>query len=128
MPRLKTVLLLSLAFLLIGGSLAPAADLSAARESLYREYSQKLELLASSCQEHGQPLAAEELRAWLPKRAADRLTLFVLPKDSETVDVGKAESLAWRKRWQALRNAQAEALFALARRAVGEHQPSLAYE
>ncbi len=38
------------------------------------------------------------------------------------------EAPAWRQRWQKLRDAQAEALYALARRAMSDHQAALAFE
>ena len=63
----------------------------------------------------------------LPPRHPDHLTLFVLPSAIEGA-AKPATSGRWRERWQELRERQADALVALARKAAAARQPSLAYE
>lgn len=108
---------------------ARAADVVAARADLYTAYAANLEKLAAECHEQKHLEAAERLRSWLPERAADKLTLFVLP--SAAIPPATEPNLdgeEWRNRWKLLRDEQAEALVKLARRAVAEHRPSLAVE
>ncbi len=105
-----------------------AAGVVAERAALYASYSEQLNRLAEWCEKKQLPEAAEQLKAWLPRRNPDQLTLFVLPSTEAPAEKDKSSKSDWRKRWQALRDDQAEALVALARQAVSEHRPSLVYE
>jgi hypothetical protein len=102
------------------------SDVIHARAKLYAAYSTKLDELAAWCGEQKFDDAVEALNAWLPRREPDRLTLFLPPAGA--ADASPAEMPEWRKRWQDLRNAQAEALMKLARQAVEEKRTSLVYE
>lgn len=124
-----TARLLSLVVLsLINLAPARAGDVVAARADLYAAYAAQLEKLAAECQEQKQPEAAERLRAWLPERAPDKLTLYVLPSAATQSLETQSDDQPWCKRWQVLRDEQAESLMKLARQAVAEHRPSLAVE
>ena len=126
MARVRAWGLCFLAVFLIEARSARAADVVEVRTSLYASYAKQLAELAAWCQDQKLPDAAEQLLKWLPKREPEQLTLFLLPADSgEKAENAKAE---WRVRWQKLRDAQADALVDLARQAVAEHQPSLAFE
>jgi hypothetical protein len=126
MPRLCACVIVG--SLLLAGLAARAADLPTARADLYKSYAAKLDQLALWCQSHEFAAAADELKAWLPEREPDKLTLFVLDSTANGTERPAAEQPQWRTRWQVLRNEQAEALAALAARAAAEHRPSLAYE
>ncbi len=126
MARVRACGLCFLAVFLIGARIARAADVVEARASLYASYAKQLAELAAWCQEQKLPDAAEQLSKWLPKREPEQLTLFLLPGESdEPAEDAKAE---WRVRWQKLRDAQADALMDLAKQAISEHRPSLAFE
>jgi len=127
MARVRACGLCFLICLFIGAHAARGADVAEARASLYANYAQKLTELAAWCREHQQPEAAEQLHDWLPKRAPEQLTLFLLPS-ADSDDDAKDAQAEWRVRWQVLRDAQADALFALAKQAIAEHRPSLAFE
>ncbi|MEX0977223.1 MAG: hypothetical protein WDZ48_00130, partial [Pirellulales bacterium] len=108
---------------------AARADVVSARSELYAGHAAKLDDLAASCQEQRLDDAVKTLASWLPKREPGQLTLF-LPASPAVSNAARnlAELPEWRKRWQSLRNAQADALMALARQAVAEKRSSLAYE
>jgi hypothetical protein len=116
-----------IALLATTGSAARAANVSAAHEALLTKYAGQLAELATWCQQQQLPEAAEALSDWLPKRQPDQLTLFVVGSSLSPTKEPDATA-EWRNRWQALRDAQADALFALAKQAVDEHQPSLALQ
>lgn len=107
-------------------------DVTGERAALYADYSTQLAALAGECAAQQLPEAAAEVRAWLPQRAADQLTLFVIEPAGNVSKTGPGpgddELPKWRQRWKTLRDAQADKLFALARRAVDERQPALVYE
>jgi hypothetical protein len=94
---------------------------------LLAKYAGQLEELATWCRQQQLLQAAEELAAWLPKRQPDQLTLFVVGS-TLSAPTNSDAAAEWRTRWKALRDAQADALFALAKQAVEEHQPSLALQ
>lgn len=128
MPR-ASCLVASLVVVSAVSAAAPKAradDLGQRRAALYVEYAQKLGELAEWCDRERLPDAAEMLRSWLPERGDDHLTLFVLPSaDDAATGLGDAE---WQRRWQVLRNQQADALYSLALTAVKAGQAGLAYE
>jgi phage host-nuclease inhibitor protein Gam len=128
MPRARLVLpFFALGFLV---ALAPArADsLNAQRTALYARYAAQLAELSDWCQERQVAEAAEQLKAWLPSREADQLTLFVLPSTVAAPAKISTDEPEWRIKWLALRAEQADALVALAKRAAAERHPSLAFE
>jgi hypothetical protein len=89
----------------------------------------KLDALAEWCAEQQLASPAEQVRSWLPKRAPDTLTLFLLRASAEPAPAtDAAEQPQWLHRWQALRADQAESLVALAARAARERRAALAYE
>ncbi len=118
----------ALLLLVAASAVARAADVARAHDALLASYAQRLDELAAWCRQRQLPEAAEELQAWLPPRAPDKLTLFVLPSALAKAAANDAAPAEWRTRWQQLRHAQAEALFALAEQAVQNHQPSLAVQ
>lgn len=129
MSLLRPCLLLTLSICLLRCAPLSAADLERQRAELTSKYAAELQKLAESCRAEQLDDAAEELSAWLPQRSPDQLTLFVLPRGSESpAPADKTSGEPWRAKWQALRDAQAEALWSLARQALAEHQPSLAYQ
>jgi hypothetical protein len=124
MPRPFASLLVALAL-----SLAAAgarAGVVQDRANLYDRYTSRLVELAERCETENLIDEANEIRAWLPQRSSEHLTLFLPPKttSAETPD-GAA---ATRVQWQGLRNQQADLLMVLAKQAVEEQQPALAFE
>lgn len=129
---LRAFVLACLAFTILlsarGTARAGEGKLSSEREAVYARYAERLTELATWCQEQKLADEAKQITGWLPKRAADRLTLFVLPP-SESADVGQRARLTeWRSRWQKLRDEQADALVALAQRAAADGEAALAME
>jgi hypothetical protein len=119
--------LLFVALSVLTGPAARASSVSSAHEALLAKYAGQLDDLAAWCRQQQLPEAAEELAAWLPKRQPDQLTLFVVGSSMSAPKESNAPA-EWRTRWKALRDAQADALFALARQAIDEHEPSLAMQ
>jgi hypothetical protein len=132
---LRAPLLLLLVLVFAAGGIAREANVEAvgndivrAREVLNGEYAARLAELAAWCRERELAAAAEQLQSWLPERDPEKLTLFVLPPSEVLAESDKTKWSEWRAKWQGLRDRQAEALMSLAKRAVGEHHPSLAFE
>lgn len=126
--RAWALILLVVGVLANTGAAARAADLADARTALYAAYSADLDRVAAWCAERNLDEAARQIKSWLPPRDPDKLTLFVLPSAKASAEGAASPAAQWRTRWQALRDKQADALMALARRAIKEHQPSMAYE
>jgi hypothetical protein len=124
MPRFRFALAVFLLLLFACESLR--ADIDQARSALYASYREKLEQVAKRCDTENLPAAAQAIRAWVPKRDPEQLTLFLPP--SEMFPAADADSPANQVRWQELRNSQADALVALAKQALDEHRPSLVME
>jgi hypothetical protein len=109
---------------------ATRAELVAAHDALESKYGEQLAGLASWCESQHLSAQAKQTRAWLPRRAADKLYIFLLP-EALAMPVQAAAPPAvdeWWERFVKLRRAQAEALFQLAERALAAHQAPLAYE
>lgn len=105
----------------------------AARNAQLADYVDKLEKLAAWCDEQKQPELAQRTRAWSLKRDPLKLYLFDLPASRAAEDAAmtvddQPPSAQWLAEFHKLRDAQAESLFALAKQAIKEHRPSLAYE
>ncbi|MEX0675596.1 MAG: hypothetical protein WD063_00875 [Pirellulales bacterium] len=127
MPRAISLAVLLLITLAAADSPA-RADVVEARAELYADYAAKLAELSARCAEQKLDDAVETLNSWLPPREPGQLTLFLVPPGETASDKDPAQTPEWRTRWQALRNAQADALMALAKRAVSEHRLSMVYE
>ena len=128
MPRAIAPLALSF-LLLLSAPLVVRADVVQDRAALYAAYHTRLDELAKWCTADGQAEAAQTIEAWLPERKPDQLVLFLPPASlAEKPADDDTPPADWNKRWQALRDAQADALMKLARQAVDEHRSSLAYE
>lgn len=124
MPRPCFALLIIITLALVAAD--ARAGISQDRANLYARYASRLEELAKRCETENLLDAADALRGWLPARAPDQLTLFLPPQTtSESTPDG---SPAARVEWQGLRNEQANMLMMLAKQAVEEHQPALAFE
>lgn len=124
MPRPLVALLI--VFALAIATADARAGISQDRANLYARYATRLDELAVRCETENLLDAAEALRGWLPARSADQLTLFLPPQTTSEATPDGAP--AARVEWQGLRNEQADMLMLLARQAVEEHQPALAFE
>ena len=121
------ILSVSLAHSASTGLLTPArAGVVQERAALYADYAKQLDDLAVWCESQQLDDAAQRIKTWKPKRGSDQLTLFVLPATSSESASDTARNAEWQKRWQRLRDEQADRLYDLARRAVREHHPSVA--
>ncbi len=110
-------------------STARAADVWQERQKLEAAYEQHLADLATWCEEHSQGPLAERTRAWIQQPDAQRLVLVALGPQGLPSDAAPPGDVAqWQARWLALRRAQADAWFELARRAIRGRHVSLAYE
>jgi hypothetical protein len=125
MPRARLVAASLLVTLT--SALAVRADVVDERSELYSSYSQRLDELADWCSQQKLDDAAAALKNWLPKREPDQLTLFLIPP-AQLAAKNAPDATEWRRRWQSLRNDQADRLMALARRAVAERRASLSGE
>lgn len=109
---------------------APTTYFDAEHSALDVKYASELKALASWCDQRHLASQAALVRAWLPKREVNKIYFFVLP-DSLSPPAGKDGSETGGEWWQKfveLRKAQADALFALAQKALAAHEPALAYE
>jgi hypothetical protein len=109
---------------------APAAGLIAEQITLEAQYAGRLNTLAGWCDEHHLTSQATLVRQWLPHREANKLYLFVLPEalSPPASDPDHPADGQWWPQFVKLRQAQADALFALAQKALSAHEPALAYE
>ena len=107
-----------------------AADIANDRAGLETKYAAQLADLAAWCDQHQLTAEAKQVRGWLIPRDPRKIYIFVLP-DALTAPAGREGNAAvaeWWTRWFKLRRAEADALFALAGKAIDDHQPALAYE
>ena len=117
----------------MGGSagIALAEDVAAARRALAADYRQKLDELAVWCEAQGQNDLARHTRQWFVERDPTRLYFFDPPAsmaEDEPADPHAEAFTQWQTKFRALRTAQANSLFTLARRAIKQHRPSLTSE
>ncbi len=124
MPRIRHPF--TIALVLLCASASACADVHQARTALYASYREKLEAVAKRCDVENLPEAAAAIRAWVPERDPEQLTLFLPP--SEGVPFADSNSPARTVAWRHLRDEQADALMELARQAVAEHRPSIVME
>jgi hypothetical protein len=100
------------------------------RADLDAEFAEQLEAVADKCDELGLEEQARITRQWVVRRDPRRQYIF-LPPDSDPTrpPTGAAQLVGfWHRRFTELRKRQADALFELSRRAVGEDQPTLAFQ
>lgn len=107
----------------------PATGLVAEQTALESKYAAQLTALAAWCDEHHLASQATLVRQWLPRREPNKLYIFALA-DSLSPPAGSDHPAdgEWWQRFVRLRQAQADALFALAQKALDAHEPALAYE
>jgi hypothetical protein len=93
-------------------------------------YAGDLEQLAAWCDQHQLAAEARQTRAWHVERDPRKLYVVVLP-DALAAPTNAAENSdrsQWWERFTKLRRTQADALYALAGKALEEHRLALAYE
>lgn len=106
---------------------AQADPLTKARIDLEQGYTNQLEELATWCDDNSLTAEAAATRAAVIERHPWTLYLVVL--DDKPLPSANAKlSSDWRKRFDTVRNAHANALFQLARQSIRGQRPSLAYE
>jgi hypothetical protein len=114
-----------------GAQPARADDLPARRTALYAAYDQQLQGLAQWCAARNLAAEAQTTKHWQPAREPDKQLLF-LPSESFAPPwkgtPPTAEQADWWQKFVALRKAQAERLFALAKQALQEHHLAAAFE
>jgi len=111
---------------------AAAADVAAERAQLYAAYAEKLKELANWCEQKQLPPEAKYVRNWQPEREPDKQYVFFPPPQSaapwRNPAAASAEQREWWDKFTTIRREQGNLLFALAKRALAEHQPRTAYE
>lgn len=129
--RLLCIAAILLGAILFGGAELRAQTVGEIRASLVENYVGRLAALAQECEAEGLKREAEITRGWLPP--LQPLVLFVPIVKDVTDDAEPSEEAAklspeWQARFGMLRQAQAEALFALVAKAVDEQQYSIGFE
>ena len=117
--------------LLLGPSHARAEDPRAAVTRLTEKYAAELTKLAAWCDEKGLKAEAEQTRARFKPRDPNKIYVSILPEavgPPKPPDGASADVLTWRERFDRLRREQAETLFGMARGAVRNRHPSLAFD
>jgi hypothetical protein len=112
-------------------ALCVAQDLNTAdqRKRLLAEHAQRLEELAAACRREGHAGAAESVSSWLPRREPATLYLFLPSERSRQTERSQGDPPPdWQRRFDELREQQAQALFDLATEAASGEQPWLALE
>ncbi len=107
-----------------------AESLSQQAAAIRTAHARSLAELASVCDSQKLPALAKISRGWSIERNDNRLYIFDLPDSFEPPADAKTSALGlqWWERFKALRVAQADRLFDLAKRAVEAKQLTLAYE
>ncbi|MEX0939698.1 MAG: hypothetical protein WDZ59_17675 [Pirellulales bacterium] len=117
--------------LLLLPALSVAQDSSTAdqRARLLAEHAQRLEELATDCRREGLADAAKSVSSWLPQREPATLYLFLPSERSRQAERSQSDPPPdWQRRFDDLREQQAQALFGLATQAASGEQPWLAVE
>ena len=130
LQRTARVLLLG-CLILLAGSTASGEDLYRTAQLLRSKHSAELKQLAEWCDGQGLREQAEKLRQRFGPRDPYKTYLPVLP-----VKVGSEKPPAdapprlveWHERWTRLRRDHSNTLYGLAKRAVRQHQASLAFD
>ncbi len=112
----------------MAGVPAWADDIATDRAALYRTYGAELDKLGAALEKQGLAEPARQVKTWLPPHRANTIVLFVLPERAEWSLDAEAAAPTWLAQFRALREAQAEAIFTLARRAADAERSSLAME
>ena len=112
-----------------------AAEPSVSRESVDAAFREKLKALARKCDELGLDDAASSTRGWLIERDPQRQYVFLPPNSSGPHSSGPkprgdANRLTqlWSEKFRELRNAQASALFSLAKQSLSEGHADTAFQ
>jgi uncharacterized protein DUF1570 len=108
-----------------------AEDYVATALKVTDDFRADLEELAGWCDERNLAEQAEKTRGWVRPRDPTRLFVSVLPDEMGPPDPPEGAStdiVAWHKRFYQLRREQAGNCYALARKAVGAGQASLAFD
>jgi len=130
--RRVACLAIAVGFFAVCPRLAAASDFVAEQAALEAKYAGDLKELAAWCDEHKLASQAALVRTWLPRREANKLYVFLLPESfaPPAEAEGKADSDGgqWWQRFVKLRQAEADALFALAKKALAAHEPAMAFE
>lgn len=105
------------------------ADVAQRRDEALEQFSTQLAALAAECEQQQLTELAQAIRREMPRRAP--LTQYV-PLLVDRAPVAASDATAPEResheRWMQLCRAQADVWFQLARAALDEHRPSLAYE
>lgn len=110
---------------------AQADDLTRAARELQAKYAAQLKELAAWCDQQGLKEQAQKTRAWLGVRDPNKLYVTEFPREigrPELPEGAPAGVVEWDSRFMLLRKQYANALEALARRAVRADRASLAFE
>jgi len=113
------------------GPAARAEDLYQTAHESFDKYAAQLAALAEWCDQHGLAERAQETRSWLRPEDPSTIRVMVLPREvggPELPADSPADMVEWHDRFVRLRHYQANALFALARRAIVSHRESLAFD
>ena len=113
------------------GSPARAEDLYQTAQESVDKYAGQLAALAEWCDQRGLAEQAQETRAWLRPHDPSRVRVMVLPREvggSGLPADSPADVVEWRNRLTRLKHDQANAMFALSRRAMVAHRASLAFD
>ncbi|MGA2035504.1 MAG: hypothetical protein ABSG68_24915 [Thermoguttaceae bacterium] len=110
---------------------AEGENLRGEAKSLRAKYARDIEQLAAWCEKEGLAPEAKQTRAIPAQDDPCKLYLPVLPREVGPLKLAEdspAALVQWNTRLTKLREEDAAALYDLARRAIRQHQPSLAYE
>jgi len=113
------------------GSPARAEDLYQTAQESVDKYAGQLAALAEWCDQRGLAEQARKTRSWVRPDDPSRVRVMVLPREvggSGLPADSPADVVEWRNRLTRLKHDQANAMFALARRAMVVHRASLAFD
>ncbi|HEX3998745.1 MAG TPA: hypothetical protein VHX65_09370 [Pirellulales bacterium] len=116
-----------------------ASHLVAEQTAIEAKDSGQLATLAAWCDAHKLPSQAKMVREWLPHREANKLYFFLIPDTfappaaitntaADAPAASDSNVARWWQQFVKLRQTEADALFALAKKALAAHEPALAYE
>ncbi|MBN1911568.1 MAG: hypothetical protein JW818_17635 [Pirellulales bacterium] len=126
-----TLGLMLLTGLAIGVRPARAETLDESLKAATTTHAAELEKLAGWCETEGLAAEAAKTRAWGKRQDATKLYIPILPKEvgpPKPPAGASPRAVQWQERFLALRQAQAERLYQLARRAAKEDRLSLALD
>jgi hypothetical protein len=128
-PAVVRAALVAFCCLLSGDSLR-ADELADEFSKLTDQYAARLDELARWCETNKLDQAAQQTRQWLVRREPLTLYLAMPPEAADPVPAADAPPLLmeWHQKFSQLRTTQADALFALARRAIKAHRATEAFQ